>query len=152
MPWEYGAWVHLSWLESLYTMHSIDNNTAAKMVDLLTWLSQACLEKEWASTWDFGTPVLTYPDARSKFWSQSQAPDKSAYLNYFFLFLYQNTCFVYSKEPSQWDGSFEHPKHMFKLTEKKIITILGWRFLLNWPYESSSTSKCCSGPLIRMCG
>ena len=26
-----------------------------------------------------------------------------------FLFLYQNICCGYSKEPSQWDGSFEHP-------------------------------------------
>ena len=30
----------------------------------------------------------------------------------------------YSKEPSQWDGSFEHPKHKIKLIDKKIITIL----------------------------
>ena len=28
----------------------------------------------------------------------------------FFLFLNQNTYCGYSKEPSQWDGSFEHPK------------------------------------------
>ena len=31
---------------------------------------------------------------------------------FFFLFLNQNICCGYSKEPSQWDGSFEHPKHM----------------------------------------
>ena len=30
----------------------------------------------------------------------------------------------YSKEPSQWDCSFEHPEHMFKLIDKKIIIIL----------------------------
>ena len=41
-----------------------------------------------------------------------------------FLFLNQNTCCGYSKEPSQWDGSFEHPKHMLKLMGKKIFTIL----------------------------
>ena len=41
-----------------------------------------------------------------------------------FLFLNQNTCCWYSKEPSQWDGSFEHPKHMLKLMGKKIFTIL----------------------------
>ena len=35
-----------------------------------------------------------------------------------------NICFGCSKEPSQWDGSFEHPKHMFILMGKKIITIL----------------------------
>ena len=27
---------------------------------------------------------------------------------------------VLSKEPSQWDGSFEHPKHMQKIMGKKI--------------------------------
>ena len=41
----------------------------------------------------------------------------------FSLFLIQKICCGYSKEPSQWDGSFEHPKHMFKLMGKKIITI-----------------------------
>ena len=52
----------------------------------------------------------------------------------FFLFLNQNICCGYSKEPSRWDGSFEHPKHMFKLMDKKIIAILSKLFLLNWPY------------------
>ena len=31
-----------------------------------------------------------------------------------FLFLNQNICCGYSKEPSQLDGSFEHPKHFVK--------------------------------------
>ena len=31
-----------------------------------------------------------------------------------FLFLNQNICCGYSKEPSRWDGSLEHPKHMQK--------------------------------------
>ena len=31
-----------------------------------------------------------------------------------FLFLKQNIWCGYSKEPSQWDASFEHPNHMFK--------------------------------------
>ena len=35
----------------------------------------------------------------------------------FFLFLNQNICFGCSKEPSQCRGSFEHPKHMFKLKD-----------------------------------
>ena len=30
-----------------------------------------------------------------------------------------NMCFGCSKEPSQWDGSFEHPQHMFWLRNKK---------------------------------
>ena len=42
----------------------------------------------------------------------------------FFSFLNQNICCGYSKEPSQWDGSFEHPKHIFKLMDKKISAIL----------------------------
>ena len=42
----------------------------------------------------------------------------------FSLFLIQNICCGYSKEPSQLDGSFEHPKHMFRLMGKKIVTIL----------------------------
>ena len=32
--------------------------------------------------------------------------------NIIFLFLNQNMCYGYSKEPSQWDGSFEHAKHV----------------------------------------
>ena len=31
-----------------------------------------------------------------------------------------NICFGCSKEPSQWDGSFEYPQHMFWLINKKI--------------------------------
>ena len=38
--------------------------------------------------------------------------------------LNQNICCGYSKEPSQWDGSFEHQKQNFKQMDKKIITIL----------------------------
>ena len=50
----------------------------------------------------------------------------------FFLFLNQNICCGYSKEPSQWDGSFEHPKHMFKLIGKEINAILGAQSILIW--------------------
>ena len=42
----------------------------------------------------------------------------------FFLFLIQNICCGNSKEPSQGDGLFEHPKNMFKLMGEKIIKIL----------------------------
>ena len=48
----------------------------------------------------------------------------------FFLFLNQNICCGHSKEPSHRDGSFEHPKHMFKLIGKKIFSIL----CSNWAY------------------
>ena len=32
----------------------------------------------------------------------------------------------YLKEPYQWDGSFEHPKHTLDIMGKTIFTIL-WR-------------------------
>ena len=59
----------------------------------------------------------------------------------FFLFLNQNICCGYSKEPSRWVSSFEHPKHMFKLMDKKIIAILRKLFFLKWPYASSYGSQ-----------
>ena len=43
----------------------------------------------------------------------------------FFLFFNQNICCGYLKEPSQRDGSFEHPKQMFKSIGKEINAILG---------------------------
>ena len=49
--------------------------------------------------------------------------------NLIFLFLNQNICCGYSKELSQWDGSYEHPKHMFKVIGKKILTFKRWKFL-----------------------
>ena len=50
--------------------------------------------------------------------------DKGALVKFIFLFLNQNICREYSKEPSHWDGSFEHPKHILKPKDKKIFTIL----------------------------
>ena len=58
----------------------------------------------------------------------------------FFLFLNQNISCGYSKEPSQWDGSLEHPKHMFKLMDKKI-TVLAKKDFLNWFYVTHSRSQ-----------
>ena len=56
---------------------------------------------------------------------------KSVYQKTILLFLNQNICCGYSKEePSQWDGSFEHPKHLLKLMGKKIFTILRSKILL----------------------
>ena len=51
-------------------------------------------------------------------------PDKSVYQKIIFLTSQPKQMFRVLKEPPQWDGSFEHPKHMFKLMGKKIITIL----------------------------
>ena len=59
----------------------------------------------------------------------NRPPDKSAYGKLFFLFLSQNICCGYSKEPSHCDGSCEHPKHMFKLMDKQIMTIFRWNAL-----------------------
>ena len=41
---------------------------------------------------------------------------------------------------TQKDGSFEHPKHMFKLMDKAIIAISRLKILLNWPYAVSDLS------------
>ena len=60
----------------------------------------------------------------------------------FFLFLNQNICYGYSKEPSQRDGSLEHPKYMFKLMDKEIITILGAQTILIWTYVHVLISTC----------
>ena len=65
----------------------------------------------------------------------------SRYLKLIFLFLDQNIRCGYSKKTSQWDGCFKHPKQMFKLMDKKIITILRLKFLLIWTY-STDQSKC----------
>ena len=47
-----------------------------------------------------------------------------------FLSLNQNICCGYSNEPSRRDSSFEHPKHIFRLTHKKIITNLRSKYWL----------------------
>ena len=65
----------------------------------------------------------------------------------FFLLLNQNICCGYSKELSQRDGSFEHPKHLFIRMGKKIITILRFFFCLtglcvpHHPNPSNGTHK-----------
>ena len=67
---------------------------------------------------------------------KTQAPRKECVTEIIFLISQPNTCCGYSKEPSQRDGSFEHPKYMFKLMDKKIIAILRKK-LLNWPNETT---------------
>ena len=39
------------------------------------------------------------------------------------------------KEPSQWDGSFEHPKDMFKLMGKEMNALLDAQTILIWTYD-----------------
>ena len=61
-------------------------------------------------------------------------PDRAGTEKLVFSFLNQNICCGYSKEPSQWDGSFEHPKHIIKLMGKDINAILGALTILIWTY------------------
>ena len=56
----------------------------------------------------------------------------------FFLFLNQNICCGYSKEPPQWDGSFDHPKYKLRLLGRNIFTILPSKILLIWSYGTLS--------------
>ena len=67
-----------------------------------------------------------------------------------FLLLNQNICLSgYSKEPSPWDGSFEHPKHTFKLMDKKIITILR-KMCLTGPMLFHTKSRCILAMLLKI--
>ena len=59
-----------------------------------------------------------------------------------FLFLKQNLCCGYSKEPPQWDGSFDHPKHMLKLMGKKIFTLLSSKIFVYLNLWYSRTCTC----------
>ena len=63
-----------------------------------------------------------------------------------FLFLNQNICCGYSKEPSQGDGSFEHPKHMLKLMGKKIFTILRSKIVFISTYVHAKETTCTDVP------
>ena len=49
---------------------------------------------------------------------------KSLYQKHNFLISQPKHMLWVLKRTSQWDGSFEHPKHMLKLMGKKILTIL----------------------------
>ena len=54
----------------------------------------------------------------------------------FFLFFNQNIRCEHPKEPSQWDGSFEHPKHMFKWMSKEINAFLVHKRSLSGPMHT----------------
>ena len=68
--------------------------------------------------------LLTNESVETNSMGVHRPPDKSAYWKSIFFIFHPKICYWYSKESSQIDGSFEHPKHMFKLMGKKIITIL----------------------------
>ena len=54
----------------------------------------------------------------------------------FFFYLDKNICCGCSKEPSEWDGAFEHPKHMLKLMDKKSNHNFMLKIFVNWGYVS----------------
>ena len=62
--------------------------------------------------------------------------DRSANLRISLLISQPKHMLCVLKEPSQWDGSFEHPKHMIKLMGKKKITILHSKSFRIWTYET----------------
>ena len=66
----------------------------------------------------------------------------------FSLFHIQNISCGYSKEPSQWDDSFEHPKHMLKfMGKKKCLQFYAEKFCLSKPVY-----KCFTVPLYSIQG
>ena len=108
------------------------------MIVLLNWLlwwEQGTNFANYRSRWisiHFGVSSVNFLDQLS--WPTPGLQIRVLTWKLFFLFLNQNICCGYSKEPSRQDGSFEHTKHMIKLIDKKIIAILRKLFLLNWPY------------------
>ena len=57
---------------------------------------------------------------------------------FFFLFLNQNICCGYSKEPSQWDCSFEHSNTCLSWLIRKYSQFYAELILLTRHYESRS--------------
>ena len=84
----------------------------------------------WSANFVFHLKTRCY---KQDFWMSSGPQKRVCKWKLFFLFLNQNICCGYSKEPSRWDGSFEHPKHMFQLMDKKIIAIYANYFSLTGP-------------------
>ena len=63
---------------------------------------------------------------------------KSNIVKLFSLFLIQNICSGYSKEPSQWDGSFEHPKHILNWWVRNNLQIYANKISLSGSMISSA--------------
>ena len=96
--------------------------TILQSKSLLKWIYESC--------WAYQCLLMQSMDNGSQAFSSGCVTEKK------FLFLNQNICCGCSKEPSQWDGSFEHPKHMLKIMGKKIFTILHEKFCLSKPLGS----------------
>ena len=113
-----------------HTDPSLCSSHACKQQQLHPWILSYQLRSQWS--------LIRHVDAHANLYLSVDAdvnfrtPDKSA--NWiFFLFLNQNICCGYSKEPFQWDGSWEHPKHLFKSMGKGINGILGAQLSLIGP-------------------
>ena len=85
--------------------------------------SKLCITSFFQNYFDENTQTIVNQTNRSR------EKDELCTEKVFFLFLDQNICCGYSKEPSHWDGYFEHPKHIIKLISKKTFTILWATFL-----------------------
>ena len=62
-------------------------------------------------------------------WNTSGSQIRRDKSELYFWFLNQNISCGCSEEPSPWDGSFEHPKHMFR---QKIIIFSRFLFVLTY--------------------
>ena len=75
--------------------------------------------------------------------------DKTVKLKIIFLFLNQNICCGYSKEPSQSGDSFDHKKQLLKMLRKEILTILRSIFLLILTYYKDEMGLVTTKPVFR---
>ena len=67
------------------------------------------------------------------------------------LFFNQNISGGYSKELSQWDGSFEHPKHMLKIMGRKYLQFYAEIFCLSKPvYNVCISALACMSSSINI--
>ena len=90
----------------------------------------------------------------SKLLSGIQRQASRVHNDYFFLFLNQNIiqCYGYSKELSHWDGSFEHPKQMVKMMDKKFCHFMLHTFWFIWmPVPVFQFSLCCNILFLSCC-
>ena len=99
------------------------------------------LSWSWYEIWKLNW-LSDFRDVWKSWWTDNQvigilrASDTSVYGKLFSLFLIQNICCGYSKEPSQWDGSFMHPQHMLKWLVRKLLKFYAHKISLSGPMYS----------------
>ena len=99
--------------------------SSTKYFLLLRWISLDHKSEE--SNLQIQNILVCY--LRMKYWHLSQAFSWECAPKNWYSYFPTETCCGYSKEPSQWEGSFELSKHMLKLMAKKIFTILDSNFV-----------------------